>query len=196
MAKRSSGNTVRDAALASLRGDSGLHQLAPYLIQWVGEKVQGGLRDEETLEVMLHTISAIVRNPFLGIEAYLHQMLPFVLSILLTSTLGTSTSTLTYVLRSRAGSLLAYIVAQYGSTYPTLKPRLVRTALSALDAGCKDVTKEGEEVQRASSPTLDEASVKGPRESSATKLGAVIGLRKFGFRRCSHSTGTRISSIW
>lgn len=180
MAKRSSGNTVRDAALASLRGDSGLHQLVPYLIQWVGEKVQGGLRDESTLEVMLHTISAIVRNPFLGIEAYLHQLLPSVLSILLTSTLGTSTSTLTYVLRSRAGSLLAYIVAQYGSTYPTLKPRLVRTALSALDAGCRDVTKEGEEVQSAYSSTVDEASVKGPRESSATKLGALIGLRKMG----------------
>jgi transcription initiation factor TFIID subunit 6 len=180
MATRTSGNTVRDAALASLRGDSGLHQLVPYLIQWVGEKIQSGLRDESTLEVMLHTISAILRNPFLGIEAYLHQLLPFVLSILLTSTLGSTTDTLTYMLRSQAGSLLAYIIAQYGATYPTLKPRLVRTALSALDAGCKDAKDVGADMQRSDSPSLDEGSTKGPRESSATKLGAVIGLRKIG----------------
>ncbi len=38
-AQKGSGNHVRDAALASLRGDPGLHQLVPYLIQFVGSKV-------------------------------------------------------------------------------------------------------------------------------------------------------------
>ncbi|MCO5575846.1 hypothetical protein L7F22_029651 [Adiantum nelumboides] len=120
--------------------DSGLHQLVPYLIQWVGERVQSSLRDEKTLEVLLQTINAIVMNPFLGIESYLHQLLPFVLSILLTSTLGASTSSRTYALRSQAGSVLAYLLAQYSSTYPTLKPRVVRTVLGALDAGCRDAS--------------------------------------------------------
>ncbi|UZJ54803.1 hypothetical protein CBS101457_004123 [Exobasidium rhododendri] len=184
MAKRSSGNTVRDAALASLRGDSGLHQLVPYLIQWVGEKVQNGLRDEKMLEVMLHTINAIVTNPFLGIELYLHQLLPFVISILLTSSLGTSASTLTYVLRTRAGSLLSYIIAKYDSTYPTLRPRLVRTILISLDAGCEDTTQEEEQRDprdiSSLSPFDTETAETGPRESSSTKLGALIGLRRIG----------------
>jgi transcription initiation factor TFIID subunit 6 len=185
MAKRTSGNTVRDAALASLRGDSGLHQLVPYLIQWVGEKVQSGLQDEKMLEVMLHTINAIVTNPFLGIELYLHQLLPFVVSILLTSSLGTSASTLTYVLRTRAGSLLSYIIERYDGTYPTLRPRLVRTILIALNAGCKETTFEEEEQQNLArqspaSPFDTEVSPKGPRESASTKLGALIGLRRIG----------------
>lgn len=30
---------MREAALASLRGDPGLHQLVPYLVQWVAESV-------------------------------------------------------------------------------------------------------------------------------------------------------------
>jgi transcription initiation factor TFIID subunit 6 len=180
-----SGNTVRDAALASLRGDSGLHQLVPYLIQWVGEKVQSGLQDEKMLEVMLHTINAIVTNPFLGIELYLHQLLPFVVSILLTSSLGTSASTLTYVLRTRAGSLLSYIIERYDGTYPTLRPRLVRTILIALNAGCKETTFEEEEQQNLArqspaSPFDTEVSPKGPRESASTKLGALIGLRRIG----------------
>lgn len=186
MAVRTSGNTVRDAALASLRGDSGLHQLVPYLIQWVGERVQSSLRDEKTLEILLQTINAIVMNPFLGIESYLHQLLPFVLSILLTSTLGASTSSRTYALRSQAGSVLAYLLAQYSSTYPTLKPRVVRTVLGALNAGCRDasVLEDGEEElaerQMSASPSANGASARGPRESAATKLGAVIGLRKMG----------------
>jgi len=185
MAKQSSGNTVRDAALASLRGDSGLHQLVPYLIQWVGEKVNSGLRDEKTLEVMLQTINAIVMNPYLGIELYLHQLLPFVLSILLTSALGTSNNNLTFVLRTRAGSLLSYIVAQYGANYPTLKARLVRIILAALDAGCKSTSSEEDDEEQAErsspSPSADnETTLRGPRESSSTKLGAVIGLRRMG----------------
>lgn len=46
-AARGSGNAVRDAALASLRGDPGLHQLVPYLVQWVGEKVRGRVPGSE-----------------------------------------------------------------------------------------------------------------------------------------------------
>lgn len=67
---KTSGNIVRDAALASLRGDPGLHQLVPYLIQWVGERIQHGLRDEVVLDQMLYTIEALVFNPYLGIEPY------------------------------------------------------------------------------------------------------------------------------
>lgn len=69
-APRPSGNTVRDAALASLRGDPGLHQLVPYLIQWIGERVQNGLRDEVIIDLMIHTMDALISNPFLGIEPY------------------------------------------------------------------------------------------------------------------------------
>lgn len=80
---KSSGNTVRDASLASLRGDPGLHQLVPYLIQWIGERIQNGLGDEIVLELMLHTIDALISNPFLGIEPYVssHQQVSFCLLI-------------------------------------------------------------------------------------------------------------------
>lgn len=83
-AEVSSGNLVRDAALASLRGDAGIHQLVPYLIQWVGSNVTHTLRapsegeqnDAERtktvqlLHTMLSTLHALLTNPSIFIEPY------------------------------------------------------------------------------------------------------------------------------
>ncbi|CAD6908500.1 unnamed protein product [Tilletia laevis] len=112
--RRSSGNTVRDAGLASLRSDPGLHPLLPYLVQWIGEKVVACLRgqwslasssasqtdssaqdrmnaaagDTVALRVMLNVIHAMSFNDSLYVEPYLHQLLPTVLSVLLCASLS------------------------------------------------------------------------------------------------------------
>jgi len=111
--RRSSGNTVRDAGLASLRSDPGLHPLLPYLVQWIGEKVVACLRgqwvlasatatngdpsaskitapagDTAALQIMLNVIHAMSFNESLYIEPYLHQLLPTVLSVLLCASLS------------------------------------------------------------------------------------------------------------
>jgi transcription initiation factor TFIID subunit 6 len=179
----SSGNSYRDAALSSLRADPGLHQLVPYLIQWINERIQTNLRDEDVLGWMLHTIDALITNPYLGIEPYVHQLLPYVLSILLTASLGQSpTSERAYMLRSQAGSVLARIVKQYTATYPTLLPRIVRTLIGALGAGCARATRlaRGESVAEMNSANGEDRPGKGPRDSASTKLGAIIGLRCLG----------------
>lgn len=95
---RSSGNTVRDAALASLRGDPGLHQLVPYLVQWIGERVSTTLsflptssnltsnnpsqkeledlmaekagENADALAQMMNVVHALLVNPHLYIEPY------------------------------------------------------------------------------------------------------------------------------
>ena len=179
--KKGSGNHVRDAALASLRGDPGLHQLVPYLIQFVSSKVIEVLRggeptpgteiDKHMLSVLLSTVHAMLTNPHIFVEPYLHQMMPSVLSILLTSSLtdegvGTlqeqdevdnpliTASNSSYTLRAYAAALLAHIADKHGRSYPTLKPRIVSTLLKALLAR--------------------------PDASAGTKLGAVMGLRRLG----------------
>ncbi|EPQ26001.1 uncharacterized protein PFL1_06455 [Pseudozyma flocculosa PF-1] len=174
--KKGSGNRVRDAALASLRGDPGLHQLVPYLVQFVGGKVIEILRggagqvdgaeldrlhggegreistaDNHMLSVMLSTVHAVLVNPHIFVEPYLHQMMPSILSILLTTSLAEpgldaqSTHEIdnplitagpsSYSLRAYASALLAHIVEKHGPSYPSLKPRIVTTLLKALLAG-------------------------------------------------------------
>lgn len=82
----------------------------------------------------------------------LHQLLPSLLSVLLSSTLPA-----TPLLRTHAAALLRHIVAQHSSSYPSLRPRLLRTLRAAL--------------QTRSTPA---------GQSAATKTGAVLGVRGLG----------------
>jgi hypothetical protein len=82
----------------------------------------------------------------------LHQLLPSLLSVLLSSTLPASP-----LLRTHAAALLRHIVVQHSSSYPSLRPRLLRTLRAALQA--------------RSTPA---------GQSAATKTGAVLGVRGLG----------------
>lgn len=90
-------------------------------------------------------------------------------------------------LRIQAATILNSIAAHYSDTYPTLKPRIVRTLMGALDAGCaKSVSRatagDQQNSEESESRAVSETpTVSGPVESAATKLGAVIGLRTLGF---------------
>lgn len=221
-AQKGSGNHVRDAALASLRGDPGLHQLVPYLIQFVGSKVIEILRspsedeaatgsdgvsgatavresrqisaaDNHMLGVLLSTIHAILVNPHIFIEPYLHQMMPSILSILLTSSLAepellrqlhssddvqtplVTAGPSSYSLRAHASALLTHVVDSFGSSYPTLKPRVVATLLKALMTGVVPGSSDQDSARRS-----DTAPAREPRASPGTKLGALMALRRLG----------------
>lgn len=182
-AQGSSGNSVRDAALASLRGDAGIHQLVPYLIQWVGANVTHMLRTRPTeedraarsstiqlLHTMLDTLHALLVNPAIFIEPYLHQLMPSVLSILLavytlSQDVDAELEKAALALRLYAATLLAHTIDHFAESYPTLKPRVVATLVQALFAHIDDGTAE----------TTPEAS-----GSLDAKVGALIALRKLG----------------
>ena len=68
--------TMREAALASLRSDTGLGGLIPYLVQWVAERVAHGLHDTAGLDMMLSVLHAMAENLTLYIEPYV-CLLPF-----------------------------------------------------------------------------------------------------------------------
>lgn len=60
----------RVAALASIRGDPGLHQLVPYLVQFVAEKVTHHLRNLFVLNQMMQLTSAMLDNDTLYVDPY------------------------------------------------------------------------------------------------------------------------------
>jgi len=128
-----SSDEYRLAALASLRTDPGLHQLVPYFIQFVAEKVTHNLRDLFTLTQMLHLVSAILENPSLYIDPYVASLVPPVLTCLIGRRLGPSITDTPpgahFSVRDLAASLLIFIAKKYGKTSHTLKPRLARTML-------------------------------------------------------------------
>ncbi|RDX53506.1 TAF-domain-containing protein [Lentinus brumalis] len=133
---QTSDHSKRTAALASLRHDAGLSPLLPYLAQWVSEGVVSTLRtgsqtenDGKMLEVFLDVISALLDNQTLGVEPFLHQLLPAVFSILLHSALPPSHAT---HLRITAAQILAHLLTHYSMTYPGLPTKIVKMLIVGL----------------------------------------------------------------
>ena len=131
----------RVAALGSLRADPGLHQLVPYFVQFVAEKVTHNLKNLFVLSQMLHLVSALLHNTNLHIAPYVASLVAPVLTCLIGKRLGPSapasndSSALPthYQLRDLASSLLLQLIRpDLTSATPTLKPRLARTLLKTM----------------------------------------------------------------
>lgn len=60
----------RTAGLASLKDDPGLHQLVPYFVQFVAEKVTHNLKDLFVLTQMMNVTEALARNDKLNLAPY------------------------------------------------------------------------------------------------------------------------------
>lgn len=129
----------RIAALGSLRADPGLHQLVPYFVQFVAEKVTHNLKNLFILSQMLHLVSALLQNSNLHIAPYVASLVAPVLTCLVGKRLGSSAPSEStrapahYQLRDLAASLLQQLTRpDLTAATPTLKPRLARTLLKTL----------------------------------------------------------------
>ncbi|KAI9828387.1 MAG: hypothetical protein M1832_002815 [Thelocarpon impressellum] len=120
----------RVAAFASLRNDPGLHQLVPYFVQFVAEKVTHNLKDLFVLTQVMHLASALLDNESLYIDPYIVSVVPPVLTCLVGRRLGSdSSSAAHFALRDLAASLIGLVSRKYAKASQTLKPRLARTCL-------------------------------------------------------------------
>lgn len=65
-----SNEEYRLSAFASLKEDPGLHQLVPYFVQFISEKVTHSLKDLFVLTQMMHMTEALIQNPTLYVDPY------------------------------------------------------------------------------------------------------------------------------
>lgn len=128
----------RNAGLASLQEDAGLHQLVPYFVQFVAEKVTHNLRDLFVLRQMLKIIDALTRNEGLNLAPYVASLIPPVLTCLTGRNLGPGTNSTNgngsspldhFALRDLAASLLKHLCTKFSKYSHGLKPRLARSCL-------------------------------------------------------------------
>lgn len=156
--------SLKFAALNSLKNDHGLHQLVPYFIQFVSEQITNQLRNIDILSTMLEVVSALADNKTIFLDPYVHALMPCILTLLLAKRIGPSikdtldphSQTLLdaqLAVRGFAAILLEHVIKAYGSSYSTLRPRVTRTLLRAL---------------------LD------PSKPIGTHYGALLGLKNMG----------------
>jgi transcription initiation factor TFIID subunit 6 len=120
----------RIAALASLRSDPGLHQLVPYFVQFVAEKVTHNMKSLFVLNQMMQLTSAMLDNESLYVDPYVASVVPPILTCVIAPHLGSSSNRLEhYPLRTLAASLLGLIAKKFSKSSHQLKPRLARTFL-------------------------------------------------------------------
>ncbi|EXJ94016.1 transcription initiation factor TFIID subunit 6 [Capronia coronata CBS 617.96] len=144
----------RTAGLASLREDPGLHQLVPYFVQFVAEKVTHNLKDLFVLTQMMLVIDALTRNDKLNLAPYVASLVPPVLTCLIGRSLGSGIGSLDhYDLRDLAAALLGHLCRKYSKYSHNLKPRLARSLLKTF---------------------LD------PKKPFGSHYGAILGLRAIG----------------
>jgi transcription initiation factor TFIID subunit 6 len=124
---------ARNAAFNSVRSDPGLHQLVPYFVQFIADKVTHQSRDLFVLNQMLNLSHALLSNKSLYIEPYIGALIPSILTCLLSKSLGSASDSLAAVfgLRDVASALIVDVANQHSASSPTLKPRLARTLLKA-----------------------------------------------------------------
>ena len=67
----------RLSAFASLKEDPGLHQLIPYFVQFISEKVTHNLKDIFVLTQMMHMTEALIQNKTLYVDPYVSRPLCF-----------------------------------------------------------------------------------------------------------------------
>jgi transcription initiation factor TFIID subunit 6 len=123
---------LRESALESVRSDPGLHQLVPYFVQFVAEKVTHSLNDTFVLHQMMLLTAAMIANKSLFIDPYVAALVPPVLTCLIGRNLGPQGSDNLvdqYKLRDIAASLIGQMATKYGSSSLQLRPRLARTCL-------------------------------------------------------------------
>ncbi|CAH7683465.1 TATA box binding protein associated factor-domain-containing protein [Phakopsora pachyrhizi] len=152
----SNASGAKNAALASLSGDPGLHQLVPYLIQFVSEKVTNIVTQPQLnfteLRDTVQILESVLSNPHSYLEPYLHQILPCILTCLLFAS-SSAITPLEREIRYTSGSLLSAQLVRYQQLYPTLRTRILKTLTRAL------ISTNGTEGNR---------------------LGALIGLKLLG----------------
>lgn len=126
----------RNCAFESLRSDAGLQQLLPYLLQYATESIAKNLRNASVLITMLQMCNCLVHNTHIFIEPYLHQVMPMLLSCVLTRGVGTAPNAPSgaqqWTIRECASGIIAFICKRFGNSYHTLVLRVLKTLTKTL----------------------------------------------------------------
>ena len=90
------------------------------------------MRDLPRLRVLIQMTRALISNPDINVELYLHQLMPSVVTCMVAKRLCKNVEEDHWSLRDDAANTVAFICAKFGAAYPSIQPRLTRTLLRAL----------------------------------------------------------------
>lgn len=128
-------DSKRQEALSSLSSDPGLYQLLPQLCNYVveGVKVNAAQRKLNVLKHLMKMAKALLDNPAVSLEKYLHEIIPVVMTCLINKQLCLRPEAEDHWgLRDQAAKVLAQICKKYSNTVNSIQTRVTRVLSQAL----------------------------------------------------------------
>ncbi|KAJ3426627.1 transcription initiation factor tfiid subunit [Anaeramoeba flamelloides] len=127
----------------SLTEDTGIQQLAPYFIQHIQKEVKNNLKQLDVMMALMKMSQALIRNESVLLGLFLHQLVPSILTCILSSDLSSSQFDDHWKLRDFAAQTLSELCHKFDN-YTSLKPRVINTlALSFVNKTKKLTTHYG-----------------------------------------------------
>jgi len=142
----------QDTALASLTRDPGLQELIPFMINYVTKNLYKHLGNPEHCRTLIRMAQALLANPHIHLELYLHQLLPAILTMVVAQRLSSKSFDNHWILRYEAALCLVQACNLFGEDYATLKARVLKTLSDAI----------------------------GPARSLSTRYGGLVAITFFG----------------
>lgn len=122
-------------ALSSLTSDPGLYQLLPQFTSFIteGVRVNVAQRKLSVLKHLLKMIQALLENPSLTLDKFLHELIPTVFTCLLNKQICLRPEAEDHwSLRELAAKILAKVCKKYSNSINNIQSRITRTLSSAL----------------------------------------------------------------
>jgi len=142
----------QDTALASLTRDPGLQELIPFMINYVTKNLYKHLGNPEHCRTLIRMAQALLANPHIHLELYLHQLLPAIMTMVVAQRLSSKSFDNHWILRYEAALCLVQACNLFGEDYATLKARVLKTLSDAI----------------------------GPSRSLSTRYGGLMAITFFG----------------
>jgi transcription initiation factor TFIID subunit 6 len=138
--KRSDRPDQQDLVLARLANDAGLQELVPFLVRHCQRELYRSVASSEfdLASSMVHLARAMLSNSNLHLELHLHELLPALVTCVVSQTPTASSSRSSSVscwsLKQDAADTLATACDLYGDEYATLRSRVLKALCRAASA--------------------------------------------------------------
>lgn len=126
--------------LHSVRTETGISQLLPYLTHFVSFEVSRSLRSLHVLSALIDLAAALLDSPHLHVAPYAHQLVPAVLTCVVGRRLCAYPTEDHWSLRDKAAAVLRHICDKYSAAFVTLLPRVTNTLIRALLEPTRPIT--------------------------------------------------------
>jgi transcription initiation factor TFIID subunit 6 len=109
-----------EVAIECLYSESGIQQLVPYFVHHFNEQIVKNIGNKERLRTVVRMYYSLLRNKYIFIDPYLHQILPS----LMTCVVGKSVDE---EVMKVAVDVVKYVFDNFARSYKTLSPRIINT---------------------------------------------------------------------